>query len=234
MHERGAFEAGPTRGDRVRRAALAGYLVFWAALAVSPADRETWLLENGLVFALAALLLGVRRRFRFSNLSTVMIVSFLALHAVGSHYTYSAVPAGRWARDALDLSRNHYDRFVHLVFGVLLAYPFREVTLRRVHAHRAWSYVLPCLAVLSFSSAYEILESWAARWVNPEIGVAFVGAQGDVWDGQKDMSLALGGAIFAMLCTARARRVTGHEPWVRWLATTPNEPDASPRGPGEG
>jgi putative membrane protein len=78
--------------------------------------------------------------------------------------------------------------------------------------------VLPCLAVLSFSSGYEILESWAAQVVEPGVGVAFVGAQGDVWDGQKDMSLALAGAVVAMLCTARARRATGHEPWVVWLA----------------
>jgi len=93
--------------------------------------------------------------------------------------------------------------------------------------------VLSPAVTLSFSSGYEILESWAARVVNPEIGVAFVGAQGDVWDGQKDMSLALGGAIFTMLCTARARRVTGHEPWVRWLAAAP-APGASPPGPGAG
>jgi len=218
MEERGEPDARPTRGDRVRRGALAAYLVSWAALAISPLDRQTWLLENALVFALAGVLLGIRGSFRFSNLSTVLIVAFLALHAVGSHYTYSAVPAGFWLRDALDLSRNHYDRFVHFAFGVFWAYPFREVALRAVHAHRAWSFVLPCLAVLAVSSGYEILESWAARLVNPEIGVAFVGAQGDVWDGQKDMSLALGGAVLAMLCTARARRASGHEPFVRWLA----------------
>lgn len=205
----------------MRRGALAAYLVFWAAMAVSPVDRDTWLLENGLVFLLAALLVGIRRRFRFSNLSMVLILAFLSLHAVGSHYTYSAVPAGFWVRDALGLARNHYDRFVHLAFGLLWAYPFREIALRRVHAHRIWSYVLPCLAVLSFSSGYEIVESWAARAVNPEIGVAFVGAQGDVWDGQKDMTLALGGAVLAMIGTARARRALGHEPWVRWLAACP-------------
>jgi polyphosphate:AMP phosphotransferase len=192
MDERGASGAGPSRGDRMRRGALAAYLVVWAALAVSPVDRETWLLENGLVFALAALLLAIRRRFRFSNLSMVLILAFLSLHAVGSHYTYSAAPPGVWARDAFGLARNHYDRFVHLAFGVLWAYPFRELALRRVHAHRIWSYVVPCLAVLSCSSGYEILESWAAQVVNPAIGVAFVGAQGDVWDGQKDMTLAAG------------------------------------------
>jgi putative membrane protein len=221
-------QAETPAGDRIRRFLVAAYLAFWAAMAIAPLDRQTWLLENVLVLGIALVLASIHGRFRFSNLSVVLIVAFLALHAVGSHYTYSAVPAGFWLRDALELSRNHYDRFVHLAFGVLLAYPLRELTLRVVHAHRVWSYVVPCLAVLALSSSYEIIESWAARVVNPEIGVAFVGAQGDVWDGQKDMSLALAGAAFAMAVTAGARRATGHEPYVRWLATPklPFRPDA--------
>jgi len=210
-------------GDRWARRAFAAWLVLWATLAVAPVDRETWLLENLLVFGLALVLLALRRRFRFSNLSAVLILAFLALHAVGSHYTYSAVPAGEWAREAFGLSRNHYDRFVHFAFGLLWAYPFREIALRAVHAHRVWGYVIPCLAVLAVSSLYEILESWAARVVNPEIGIAFVGAQGDAWDGQKDMTLALVGAMLAMAATAWARRATGHEPWVRWLAGEPGD-----------
>jgi putative membrane protein len=203
--------------ERLRHWLYGGYLCFWAALAVDPIDRPTWLLENVLVLVVFGVLWAIRGRFRFSNLSLVLIVGFLSLHAIGSHYTYSAVPAGFWVRDALDLSRNPYDRFVHLAFGLLCAYPLRELTLRAVHAHRIWSFVVPCLAVLSMSSVYEILESWAARVVDPSVGLAFVGAQGDVWDGQKDMTLALAGAVAAMVATARVRRTTGHEPYVHWL-----------------
>jgi len=204
-------------GDRPRHWLFGAYGLFWALLAVDPVHRRTWLLENLLVFAVLGGLFAVRRRFRFSNLSVALIVAFLTLHAVGSHYTYSAVPAGQWARDALDLSRNHYDRFVHLAFGLLWAYPLREVALRAAHVHGPWSWVVPGLAVLALSSGYEIIESWAARVVDPEVGMAFVGAQGDVWDGQKDMSLALAGAILALAIAAWVRRTTGHEPYVRWL-----------------
>jgi putative membrane protein len=197
---------------------VAGYALVWAALAIAPLDRQTWLLENLLVFGFAAVLLALRGRFRFSNLSALLIAIFLLLHVVGAHYTYSSVPAGLWIRDALDLSRNHYDRFVHFSFGLLMGYPLREVALRSVHAHRAWSTVVPLLAMLALSASYEIMEAWAARVVDPGVGMAFVGAQGDVWDGQKDMTLALSGALVSIVLAAAARRATGHEPYVRWLS----------------
>jgi len=190
------------------------YLALWLWAALAPVDRSTWLLENLLVFALLALLVATHRRFVFSNLSYALIFAFLVLHTIGSHYTYSAVPPGFWVRDALGLERNHYDRLVHFAFGLLLAYPLRELTLRVMHVHGAWSYVVPVLAILALSSAYEILESWAALLVDPEIGMAFVGAQGDVWDGQKDMTLALAGAILAMWIAAPVRRHSGHEPYL--------------------
>jgi putative membrane protein len=203
----------PIAHNPLLQAMLAIYLLVWGLLAIAPVDRETWLLENILVFAVFGLLAATHRRFVFSNLSYASIALFLLLHAVGSHYTYSTVPAGDWLRDTFGHSRNHYDRFVHLAFGLLLAYPMREITLRRVHAHRIWSFVLPILFVVSLSSFYEILEWAAARVTSPEVGMAYVGAQGDVWDGQKDMLLALFGAVVAMISTAFYRRAAGHEPY---------------------
>jgi putative membrane protein len=196
------------------RRLVAVYLAFWLWAALFPVERSTWLLENLLVFALLGLLAATHRRFVFSNLSYGLIFAFLALHTVGSHYTYSAVPAGFWVRDALGLERNHYDRLVHFAFGLLLAYPIREVFLRAVHVHRVWSWVVPVLVMLALSSAYEILEWWAARLSDPDVGMAFVGAQGDVWDGQKDMTLALAGSILAMVIAAWLRRRGGHEPYL--------------------
>jgi putative membrane protein len=195
------------------QAMLAVYGVAWGLLAISPVDRDTWLLENYLVFAVVGLLVASHRRFVFSNLSYASLGLFLLLHAVGSHYTYSLVPIGEWLRDSFDLSRNHYDRFVHFAFGLLFAYPMREITLRRIHAHRLWSFVVPVLFIVSASSLYEILEWAAARATSPDVGMAYVGAQGDVWDGQKDMLLAFVGAVIAMLVTALYRRVAGHEPY---------------------
>lgn len=201
---------------------LAYVLIFsWAAWA--PLDRKTWALENLLVVGLLLGLAMAHRRFAFSNLSNVLLFSFLVLHVVGSHYTYSAVPIGDWARDLFGLSRNHYDRCVHFAFGWLLAYPLRELTLRRVHAHGVWSFVGPVIAVLALSGSYEILEWAAARVVDPEVGIAYVGAQGDVWDGQKDMTLALSGACIAMALTAWRRRRSGYEPYLR-LATRAKHP----------
>ena len=190
------------------------YAAVWGLAGIAPLDRGTWLLENALVLSLVGLLVATHRRFVFSNVSYGLMFLFLGLHAVGAHYTYSAVPLGDWVREAFGLERNHYDRFVHFAFGLLLAYPLRELTLRIVHVHRLWSYVAPPVLVLSSSSAYEIIESWAARVAAPGLGIAFVGAQGDVWDGQRDMSLALLGSVLAMAAAAVLRRQTGHEPYL--------------------
>jgi putative membrane protein len=183
-------------------------------MAIAPVSRETWLLENVLVFVLAAALAATHRRFVFSNVSHASIFAFLMLHAVGSHYTYSAVPAGQWLQEAFDLSRNHYDRVVHFVFGLTFGYPLREMTLRVTHVHGGWSFVVPAISVLALSSTYEIIEWAAARTVDPEVGLAYVGAQGDVWDGQKDMTLALAGCLLALLAGQAYRRWNGHEAYI--------------------
>ena len=106
------------------------------------------------------------------------------------------------------------ENLVVFAFGLLLIYPVREIARRTLHLHGAWAWAVPMLAILSLSSGYEIIESWTARIVDPELGTAFLGTQGDEWDAQKDMSLALvGGAITMALATAYQRR-TGHEAWM--------------------
>lgn len=197
----------------LRRLVLA-YALLWGIAAYAPMDRETWLLENLLVFACVALLAVTHRRFAFSNASWGMLFVFFVLHVVGSHYTYSEVPIGGWVRDSFGLARNHYDRVVHFAFGLLLAYPLREISLRIVHVHGLASYAAPPMAILALSAGYEIIESWAAHLADPRVGLAYVGAQGDVWDGQKDMGLALLGALLAMGAVAAYRRVTGREPYL--------------------
>ncbi len=181
--------------------------------AIAPYDRGDWLLENLLVFAAVLLLVATHRRFVFSNLSYLLIFVFLTLHTLGAHYTYSLTPPGFWVQAALGLARNPYDRFVHFGFGLLLTYPLRELTLRVLHAHGIASYAIPLAAALSLSAGYEIVESWTARIVDPELGTAFLGTQGDEWDAQKDMSLALVGAVLCLICTALYRRLNGREPW---------------------
>jgi putative membrane protein len=204
----------PLAENRFLQVLLLLYLALWSLAAVAPHDRSDWLLENLLVFAVAALLAATHRRLTLSNFSYLLLFVFLALHAVGAHYTYSLTPPGFWVQAALDLPRNPYDRFVHFTFGLLLVYPIREVARRVLHLHGAWSYAVPLLAALSLSSSYEIVESWAARLVDPDLGTAFLGTQGDEWDAQKDMSLALVGALLGLAATALYRRRTGREPWT--------------------
>jgi putative membrane protein len=206
----------PIARNRFLQILLAVYVVLWALAGIEPVDRQTWLLENMLVVGTVLVLALTHRAFVFSRLSYALIFVFLLLHVVGSHYTYSAVPAGAWLSEGFGMGRNHYDRFVHFCFGLLLAYPSRELVLRIMHVHRVWSYVVPVMVIVTLSSVYEMIESWAARIVNPGVGVAFVGAQGDVWDGQKDMTLAMVGAILAMALTALYRRNARHEPYVAW------------------
>ena len=154
------------------------------------------------------------RRFVFSPFSYLLLFLFFVLHAVGAHYTYSLVPAGFWIQEALGMPRNPYDRLVHFAFGLLLTYPVREIARRVLHLRGAWSYAVPLVAMLSISSGYEIVESWAARIVDPDLGTAFLGTQGDEWDAQKDMALALYGALTCLALTAAYRARTGREPWA--------------------
>ena len=203
----------PLPGNRFLLGLLGAYAVVFLVAAIGPHDRGDWLLENLLVFAFAAALAASHRRFTFSNFSYLLIFVFLVLHAWGAHHTYSRTPLGFWIQDAFGFERNHYDRIVHFAFGLLLFYPLRELSRRVLHLHRGWASAVPIFTILALSSGYEIIESWAARIVDPELGVAFLGTQGDVWDAQKDMSLGLVGALLAAVATALYHRRTGREPW---------------------
>jgi putative membrane protein len=203
----------PLAQNRFLQGLLAVYLGVWTLAAIAPHDRADWLLENLLVFAFAGLLAATHRRFVFSNLSWLLLGLFMALHAVGAHYTYSLTPLGFWLQDALGLERNHYDRLVHFAFGLLLVYPARELGLRVLELRGGASWLIPLAIVISASAVYEIAESWAARIVDPELGTAFVGTQGDEWDAQKDMTLALLGAVLGLGAAAAYRSLRGREAW---------------------
>jgi putative membrane protein len=201
------------RNSFLKRLLLA-YVAFWIVLAIDPRYRGDWFLENLLVFAFAAGLVTTYRRYAFSNFSYLLIAIFLALHAIGAHSTYSETPIGDFLKRSFGLPRNPYDRIVHFAFGLLLVYPVREIVLRRLRAGTLGRVLVPLLAVLALSSAYEISESWVARIVSPELGTAYLGTQGDEWDAQKDMSLALSGALLGLLLAEVHLRRTGREPWV--------------------
>ena len=190
---------------------LAWLIALWVITAIEPFDRGDWLLENLLVFIYAALLVVSYRRFAFSNLSYGLFGLFLSLHLAGAHYTYAETPFGFWLQETFELSRNHYDRMVHFLFGLLIAHPFRELLLRAAGVRQEWSYILVVVMVLGFSGFYEALEGLVAVIVSPELGTAYLGTQGDVWDAQKDTGLAFAGVLIAMLLSWHfGRRAPGH------------------------
>ena len=189
-------------------AALLGGL--WAVLAVAPVSRHDWALENALLVALVVALAATWRRFPLSRVSYTLIFLFLCLHTVGAHYTYSLVPYDTWWRNltgdslnnALGWERNNFDRVVHFFYGLLLAYPVRELLLRVASVKGFWGYFLPLDLTMSTSALYELIEWVAAEVFCGELGATFLGTQGDIWDAHKDMALASLGALLAMLATA--------------------------------
>jgi putative membrane protein len=182
---------------------LAIFVVALAWSAWQPRDRLTWALEVTPAVLGVIVLAATYRRFRFTNL----LYGLMCLHAlillVGGHYTYAEVPLGNWLRDALHLTRNHYDRLGHVAQGFVPALIARELLLRtsplRPGPWGFWSVICMCLAL---SAVYELFE-WAVAVFTGEAADAFLAFQGDVWDTQTDMLLALAGAVAAQLALAR-------------------------------
>jgi putative membrane protein len=185
---------------------LAWYVLVAAVAGVAPVDREAWTLASIPPTAFVVLLAATRRRFPLSNASYLLLGAFLTLHTVGVHYTYAQVPLGDWVRLELALGRNHFDRLVHFAFGLLLTYPLLEGFGRLVAVRRLVVYYLAVMTSVGLSALWEILEAWVAQAVSPEAGVAFLGAQGDIWDAQNDMAAALYGAVLCALLTAALSR----------------------------
>ena len=180
---------------------VAWYAVLWVFLAIDPVDRHDWFLENILAIGLIIVLVATYRWFPLSDLSYVFLAVFMTLHAIGAHYTYSKVPLGFWMQEWWGLERNHFDRIAHFSFGLLLAYPLRELFLRRVNVRGFWAYYLPISGILALSGFFEIIESWVVLLVRPELGEAYLGTQGDEWDAQKDMTVAVLGALITIMLT---------------------------------
>jgi len=199
----------------------------FGVLAIGPNSRSDWLLENALSIAAVAALALTYRRFRFSRVSYAMMFVFLSLHEIGAHYTYSLVPydaaCQRWFGFSLDAAlgfqRNMFDRLVHFAYGLLLAYPIREIFLRIVDVRGFWGYFLPLDLTMSTSMIYELIEWGAAMAFGSELGQAYLGTQGDVWDAHKDMALASLGALCAMAITLAINRALGRDVAAEWAAS---------------
>lgn len=181
------------------------YLVFWIALAIKPLYPKDWWLENIVVAVGILVLIFASRWYVLSRTSHLLIFVFLLFHGIGAHYTYSEVPIQEWAERFLPslsetLSRNHYDRLVHFAYGLLLFFPFREVFLHIAKVRVTfWTYLVPFSFILATSLLYELLEWAAAIVLGGDLGIAFLGTQGDIWDAQQDSFCALLGSLLASI-----------------------------------
>jgi putative membrane protein len=179
----------------------------WTALAIAPSYRQDWLLENVLIFGAVPLLVATSRTLRFSNRAYTCMFVFFVLHAIGAHYTYSEVPWREWLhlQDAGTVqgstSRNNYDRFVHFCYGLLMFPAVWELFAARASPQRIWRYLMPVTFLMAHSVIYELIEWGAAELFGGDLGVAYLGTQGDEWDAQKDMGLATAGILAGLLLT---------------------------------
>lgn len=166
---------------------------------IKPYDRTTWLLEVFPVLVGIPLLLVTYRRFPLTDLLYGLLFVHALILIVGGHYTYARVPVGFWFQDLFDLSRNHYDRLGHLAQGFVPAILARELLLRTSPLKRGkWLFFLVVCVCLAFSAFYELIEWWTAL-IGGGSADDFLGSQGDIWDAQWDMFLALIGAITSQL-----------------------------------
>lgn len=197
--------ASSTPEARSRAAFLALCAVAAIGLVLSgigPEDRLTWWLEVAPVLIAVPLLAATIGRFPLTWLCYALIALHAAILMLGGHYTYAKVPLGFWLQDLLGFTRNPYDRIGHFAQGFVPAMVVRELLLRHTPLHRGgWLFTIVAGLCLAISACYEFIEWWSAL-IGGGSAEAFLGTQGDVWDTQWDMFLALCGAISAQLLLA--------------------------------
>ena len=172
---------------------------------IGPAERMTWWLEVFPIFIAVPVLLATRRRFPLTRLLYWLILVHALILMLGGHYTYAKVPLGFWMEDWFGFTRNHYDRIGHFAQGFVPALVAREILLRRSPLERGkWLFFIVTSICLAVSACYEFVE-WGAALAGGSSADAFLGTQGDVWDTQWDMFMALIGALTAQLVFARVQ-----------------------------
>ena len=176
-------------------------LLVWSGL--EPADRTTWILEVFPIFIAAPLLLATARRFRLTPLVYRLIFVHALILMLGGHYTYAQVPLGFWMQRVFGFTRNHYDRIGHLAQGFVPAIVAREILISRSPLRAGkWLFFIVLSVCLAISACYELIEWWSAL-IGGSAADAFLGTQGDPFDTQADMFMALIGAVAAQVLLTR-------------------------------
>jgi putative membrane protein len=170
------------------------YIVVWIIMAINPKYPQDWLLENVLIFIFFPFVIWMDKKHNYTLLSIILLLIFASLHSLGSHYTYAEMEHFNAITYFFGFERNNFDRFVHFLFGLLTFRMIFEMIMPSVNTVKT-ALVFTVTMILSISTFYEILEWLAAVILHPELGMAFLGTQGDVWDAHKDTSLAMLGAL---------------------------------------
>ncbi|EPR72336.1 putative integral membrane protein [Winogradskyella psychrotolerans RS-3] len=187
------------------------FVIVWINSLIGTTDIKNWLIENTLTVIALLFLILTYNKYRFSDFSYFLICIFLCLHVYGSKYTYAGNLFGYKLQDVFHSSRNQYDRLVHFNFGFLLYYPLHECLLRWFRIPKSLALIIPVLIILSASALYEIIEWLVADVFFVEEGISYLGIQGDVWDAQKDMSVAFLGVMLAAMISYIYRRTKSSE-----------------------
>ncbi len=182
------------------------YIIVWTIMAIDPKYPSDWLLENVLVFLFFPFLVWMDFKHHFSVVALSMLLVFASLHSLGSHFTYAEMEYFDFITKWMGFERNHFDRVVHFLFGLLVFRTLFELVAIKIKTFRAAMFFTFTL-VLSISTLYEIIEWLAAIIFHPELGIAFLGTQGDVWDSQKDTVAACLGAMLNLLFYRKYRDI---------------------------
>jgi len=172
------------------------YIIYSIILAINPFDRFTWFGENLLVWILVLALVLTYKKFKFSNTSYLMMSVLVFMHTLGGHYTFELVPFD-FITNLFGWTRNHFDRFAHFSVG-FFAYPIAEILMKTKKVKlKSIIIMFGVFAIIAFAGIYEVIEWFYAAASNSELGAAFLGSQGDIWDAQKDILMDTMGAVLA-------------------------------------
>ena len=170
------------------------YIVVWVIMAINPKYPADWLLENVLIFIFFPFVVFMDKKHHYTLLSIIFLLIFASLHSLGSHYTYAEMEHFNAITHFFGFERNHFDRLVHFLFGLLTFRILFEMSTSGTSTVKS-ALLLTFTMIVSISTFYEMLEWFAVIILQPDLGMAFLGTQGDVWDAHKDTALAMTGAL---------------------------------------
>ena len=179
-------------------------VIFFITLYNPPAGRISWLLEVGPALMGIIILIITYKKFPMSHFVYWCVFLHTLILVYGGFYTYAETPLGNWLMEIFNFSRNHYDRIGHLALGFFPTFIVREVLLRKTKLEKnGWLFFIIVSVVVAIGAVWELLEWWTTLIVASDVGTAFLGTQGDVWDAQWDIFLAMVGSIIALLILSK-------------------------------